>query len=853
MSDLNYSPNGPYQTDDGVNVGLYSVEPEEHESGALISIGVFCHEFGHVLGLPDLYDYDYDAAGVGLWCLMAAGSWGGDYHSPETPVHASAFCKYLLGWTQPQTITIDTAGITVAAAETNSQSYRFVESGPEYFLIENRQKTGFDLNLPGAGLLVWHIDESMPDNDHQCTEDECALHYMAALEQADGRMDMDFNHNEGDAADPYPGTTINRVFDTASQPKSWNYSGIPTWIGLNSISDSSALMSLDVSVSPTIPFFIYQSQSVANDDDSDGIPDAGETFDLYVDILNSGLPITSVAGSLTADSTVQILDGSAVYGDFAGNEEKDNAGDAFRISIPSGTARGTRAQFTLALTGTSRYDQQLSFEVTLAPLPLETKPSWKGQSAYSLAGISGDINGDTFPDLVVANYMIPSKIYWNTGSGLNTAPGWAASDSGDLFVPAVRIVDIAGDGFPEILFINNSFSMDYEFGPASSTLYLNTTGTPETTAGWSSQVHLAVGGACGDIDGDSIPDVILACSEEPNVAYRGLASGTFETAPFWTSSDTLDSSAVALSDIDLDGDLDAVFARAGTPLSVYKNNAGVLETMPSWNSTASLMAMSVTAGDIDLDGYPDFAVGCFGDPALLFRNVAGTLESQPSWQSQESGTPYCIIFGDVDGDLFPELALPDLDLSGDMPSGLPNRIYYNDHGSLATESSWISDTSMATMGAGFADFDGDRDRDFYSVNFNARPEVFTNTTPEYEICSGFGIMLYMPSHTFTQGSPCSLTAILCNPGPELTQYPVFVLLEVYGKYWCAPSFISIDTSIDYYTLNIAPGRMEIGVIPEFIWPDVEGAASGLHFYAAITNPQISELVSNIAEWEFGYN
>ena len=73
----------------------------KNTGGNLIDIGVFCHEFGHVLGLPDLYDTDNSSEGLGQWCLMASGSWGGNGSSPQTPTHMSAWCKQKLGWVTP--------------------------------------------------------------------------------------------------------------------------------------------------------------------------------------------------------------------------------------------------------------------------------------------------------------------------------------------------------------------------------------------------------------------------------------------------------------------------------------------------------------------------------------------------------------------------------------------------------------------------------------------------------------------------------------------------------------------------------------------------------------------------------
>ena len=69
----NVPPINPAQK---VKVNKYTIQPELYGTGTSIStIGVFAHEFGHALGLPDLYDTDYTSEGVGNWSLMAGGSW----------------------------------------------------------------------------------------------------------------------------------------------------------------------------------------------------------------------------------------------------------------------------------------------------------------------------------------------------------------------------------------------------------------------------------------------------------------------------------------------------------------------------------------------------------------------------------------------------------------------------------------------------------------------------------------------------------------------------------------------------------------------------------------------------------
>jgi immune inhibitor A len=217
---------------DGVYVSRYSMEPENGH------IGVFCHELGHVLGIPDFYDYGYDSHGAGYWSVMASGSWGG---GGITPVHFDAYSKSLLGFATATVPTGTLIDVLVPQVETNPVIYKVWTSGSpgsEYFMFENRQQTGFDVSVPGEGIVIYHVDENTYGNDDQrCGSGD--PHYELAVEQADGQCDLENNSNRGDEGDPWPGTggveNPNYAFNLLSTPNTRAYDDSPTGVSIFNI------------------------------------------------------------------------------------------------------------------------------------------------------------------------------------------------------------------------------------------------------------------------------------------------------------------------------------------------------------------------------------------------------------------------------------------------------------------------------------------------------------------------------------------------------------------------------------------------------------------------------------------
>jgi M6 family metalloprotease-like protein len=116
----------PWQTNDTRNGGGfikvqdYTIQPAKGCGGAIIEIGVFCHEFGHAFGLPDLYDADGGGEGIGHHGLMGAGNW----NSPTNPAHMSAWSKMELGWIVPTVVEPTPQVYTINNVNQNAEAYQ---------------------------------------------------------------------------------------------------------------------------------------------------------------------------------------------------------------------------------------------------------------------------------------------------------------------------------------------------------------------------------------------------------------------------------------------------------------------------------------------------------------------------------------------------------------------------------------------------------------------------------------------------------------------------------------------------------------------------------------------------------
>lgn len=191
----------------GVEVGNYTCSNEIN--GTLITpqpagIGTFVHEFGHVLGLADHYDVNYGITtfAPGSFDTMAQASYN---NNGNTPAAFSAYERACLGWLDLTVLKNGVDSLNVLPDLNDSNKAYVVPVGgtndEEYFIMENRQKKGWDAFIPGHGMLLWHIDydaKAWEKNELNIT----GTHQRVDIVEADNKLTDNTR-----AGDPFPGTS----------------------------------------------------------------------------------------------------------------------------------------------------------------------------------------------------------------------------------------------------------------------------------------------------------------------------------------------------------------------------------------------------------------------------------------------------------------------------------------------------------------------------------------------------------------------------------------------------------------------------------------------------------------------
>jgi immune inhibitor A len=300
---------------------LYTMNPEYNDYPGDFSCGTYFHEFGHTLGLLDLYGPT--EAGLGFYSLMGLGNYlpfdplcdarvnPGCPALGSHPGNLDAWSRQFLGFDAP-VVPTQPGTYTLAPVTRGGGSIKLWKNGPpgsEYFLLENRLRESTDADLPGEGLLLYHIEDSRIDNLSGPPE------YRVRIVCADGGNDLETpSGNFGDAADFFPGTGGVTSVTEATTPSTRDYGNQDTGLRLSGIALTTAgptphaTFDLSLSSAPDLRVASFAT----NDGGGNGYPDNGEAIDLSVTVRNLGTPSAATSYTLsTTDPGITVTQGAA--------------------------------------------------------------------------------------------------------------------------------------------------------------------------------------------------------------------------------------------------------------------------------------------------------------------------------------------------------------------------------------------------------------------------------------------------------------------------------------------------------------------------------------------------------------
>jgi hypothetical protein len=287
-----------------------------------------------------------------------------------------------------------------------------------------------------------------------------------------------------------------------------------------------------------------------------------------------------------------------------------------------------------------------------------TSPDWQSSdTAYNGHLDVADVNGDGWPDVAVAVLGYSStidhaaKLYLNNAGTLSSTPDWESSELANAFGCAFG--DVNNDGRPDL-----AVATGWAYEPQNhyrNWVFINTAGTLASSASWQSDdlTHLQ-GVLWIDANDDGWLDLVGVASSADTMIYTNLG-GTLETTASWDTSDSPDQDAImaVCGDVTGDGQPDLIVTDntqlAGSGLfRQYDGLAGgYFATTYGWSYYEGY-GSAVALADVDADGDLDLATGAWWDKTRLFLNSGSGLPATPSWSSSPSSVIEKIVFGDVD-------------------------------------------------------------------------------------------------------------------------------------------------------------------------------------------------------------
>ena len=252
---------------DGKQVNTYACSAEL-SGNDLDGIGTLCHEFSHVMGLPDFYDTNYgtnysSALTPSDWDVMDGGAYNGGGHCPP---NYSAWEKYFFGWHTPINLGNEGQNLTLKANGTDGyQAYQINTNGTqitattsgECYYIENRQQVGWDRGLPHHGMLIWKVNydqSAWVNNEPNNTANSPRYTLVSASGNKIGTYASGYSYVHAGDKNPYPGSENVTTKTIANKP-------------LLNIAESNQIITLTYIEEPVIPIDPFNVVFKVDDED----------------------------------------------------------------------------------------------------------------------------------------------------------------------------------------------------------------------------------------------------------------------------------------------------------------------------------------------------------------------------------------------------------------------------------------------------------------------------------------------------------------------------------------------------------------------------------------------------------
>ncbi|NOZ62043.1 MAG: T9SS type A sorting domain-containing protein [Calditrichaeota bacterium] len=625
-----------------VSEGIILPETESQSGVEIAMLGSAVIMMGHQLGLPNLFDTDSGRPGIGRFGIMDQGS--GSF-SGFIPVQPCAWSKIFLGWEEPITI-FSGENIPVAAplAANFNKIYKIPINAKEYFLIENRQRNvlksraiaighdefgnriefndngdiilpasiqklgvvvdldEYDFGLPGSGIVIWHIDEQVIEQNFASNRVNADMHHRGVdVVEADGAQDIGYFYNffgitgfsAGSAYDFWWSKNEDHIwandsdsvrFTPTSMPNSNAYSGASSGIYLTNFSDLDSVMTFSLEIKkfrPGFPVFLGKNSGmspiVAADLDHDGSQEM-------------------IAATENGKILAWHSDGSS----FFENDEKTKI-------------------------------VKLNGDTVLVPLPVfASVPDEHFPYPPSVA----DMDQDGIPEVIAAS-LEGELFVWHPrdadGDGYADEPFRATVMSPIMTAPLIRSGSVAQIALG--LSDGNVFVLDFK-----ENYFFYAKLTDESIIGLA---DLTPFGSSDWIVVSSSGDVLRMDEKGDQVWKSSLsADGEFQ--------------GPAVADINSDGSPEIVISTTGGKIFVLRSDGSVLSDFDKIETNCPLSPPTIA--DVDYNGYPDVVLAGGGKIfAFQYNGVSVTNFPMTFEPGNVNGYYPSPVIADIDNDHFPEI------------------------------------------------------------------------------------------------------------------------------------------------------------------------------------------------------